>query len=124
MPASFTWLGAATPTSAPLRAMKPFMASISVRRPLRMSCAIDGRWMSPRGLAPAFGIIAALHFGQRRGVAFRGASEFLRLDAAHLLERVAERLADADRLAGERDLEAADPLVCAGSRARSGRWPR
>src|SRR5918996_5824226 len=55
MAASFAWLGAGTPPSAPLRAMKPFIASISVRRPLRMSCAIEGRWMSSRGLAPALG---------------------------------------------------------------------
>src|SRR5215831_4807778 len=56
---SLAWLGAGTPISAPLRAINPFMASISVRRPLRMSCAIDGRWMSLRGFELAFGISAA-----------------------------------------------------------------
>ena len=36
-------VGAGTPALAPSMAMKPFISSISVRRPFAMSCAIDGR---------------------------------------------------------------------------------
>ena len=36
-------VGAGTPALAPSAAMKPFISSISVRRPFAMSCAIEGR---------------------------------------------------------------------------------
>ena len=40
--------GAGTPISSPFAATKPLMKSVSVRRPLKMSCAIDGRCSSER----------------------------------------------------------------------------
>ena len=80
IPVSFAFAGAGTPHSAPLRAMKPFMASISVRRPLRMSCAMDGRWMSARGFAPAFGVSAA--FSQLDRTAAKAEQSVARFDEA------------------------------------------
>lgn len=41
-------VGVAMPNSAPLRQTKPFRYSISVRRPLAMSCAIEGRCVAAR----------------------------------------------------------------------------
>src|SRR3989475_11539294 len=49
-----------------------------------------------------------LDFGERRGVALGGAREALGIGAEDLLQRVAERLADAYRFARELDLEAPD----------------
>jgi hypothetical protein len=43
-----TWAGAGQPTSWPFAAINPLMKSISVRRPLSMSCPIEGARISPR----------------------------------------------------------------------------
>src|SRR3989442_4444162 len=53
----------------------------------------------------------ALDRGERLGIALGGTRELLWLDAADLLELVAERLADAHAFAGELDLAAADRRV-------------
>src|SRR5205085_1723687 len=55
---------------------------------------------------------------QRVAVAFAGAGDDVRRQMADLFELVAERLADADRLAAEACLETADPLVLRHRRAR------
>src|SRR5204863_1046418 len=61
-------------------------------------------------------------FGERGGVALGGAREALGIGAPDPLERVAKRLADAHRFAGEPDLEAADPGVAqAVARGQPGR---
>src|SRR5882762_8701176 len=59
---------------------------------------------------------------ERGGVALGGAREALWIGAPDSLERIAERLADAYRFAGELDLEAADPVVAqAVARGQPGR---
>src|SRR5437773_10816253 len=63
-----------------------------------------------------------LDFRERGGVALGGAREALGIGAPDPLERVAKRLADAYRFAGEPDLEAADPGVAqAVARGQPGR---
>src|SRR5258706_1768006 len=68
------------------------------RGPLDVAARIATGFRRERGLGLREG----------RGVAFGGAREALRLDPADLLQRVAERLAHAHRLAGGADGEAAD----------------
>src|SRR4026207_300931 len=60
----------------------------------------DGLWNERR-----------LDFLQRRAVALRGARDALRIQALHLLELIAERLSNPDRLTREPDLETADLRV-------------
>src|SRR3954469_2589111 len=64
----------------------------------------------------------ALYGVERLPIAFGGARQLLGLQAADLLELVAERLADPHAFAGERDLEAPDALVAeARGRGETGR---
>src|SRR4051812_29267799 len=76
------------------------------RRPLDVGARVFAR----------LGNEQALDGGERLAVAFGGTREFLRLDAADLLELEAKRLADAHAFAGERDLKAADAVVAEASR--------
>src|SRR5216683_8380856 len=63
-----------------------------------------------------------LDLGERGGVALGGAREALGIGAPDPLERIAKRLADAHRFAGEPDLEAADLVVAqAIARGQPGR---
>src|SRR4051812_23293736 len=62
-----------------------------------------------------------LDFGERRGFAFAGARQALRVEAADLLELEAERLADADAFRGDLEREAPDLFVALrGRRGEAG----
>src|SRR3954454_6821449 len=64
----------------------------------------------------------ALYGVEPLAIASGGARQLLGLEAADLLELIAERLADAHAFAGERDLESPDALVSeAGKRLDPGR---
>src|SRR5207342_911322 len=74
------------------------------------------------GLGEAVRVI----LGLRRGIAFAGACNRLRLDVVDLFEPVAEPLADPDRLAAEPAREMAQPVVeqyLATDQAGAGRHP-
>ena len=62
--------------------------------------------------------------GERFRVALTGAGDDLGRQVVDLLEPIAERLADADRLAAEPRLEAPDPFVLRHVRAGEGRCRR
>ena len=104
----------------PSRATKPFRNSISVRRPLTMSWAIDGRcspragwrWRQP-GVARPRSRPAPPRRPRRRGRVVSGSMWLI------FSMLIAQRLADADRLAAEPDREAADGVVRDDSRGRS-----
>src|SRR5262249_205248 len=74
------------------------------------------------GLGNAMVVVGAL----RRDVAFAGAGDDFGVEVVNLLEYVAERLADADRLAAEPGAEVAQPVVeqnVPGDEAGRGRHP-
>src|SRR6185295_8453898 len=60
-------------------------------------------------------------FFERGAVALGGARDAFRVDAFHFLELIAERLPDADRFAGEPDLEAANLRIAQAIARRQSR---
>ena len=103
-------VGAGMPTSSPFCTTKPLRNWISVRRPLNMSWPVDGRCSPPPGRLASASRCSSISFCRRR-VALAGAGDRLRIHVADLVEGVAERLADPDRLAAEPVREMPDRVV-------------
>src|SRR5258707_4819995 len=88
---------------------------------------LAGRWaMLAAAGTIGLGQTMLVDFPRRRRVALAGAGDRLRVHVADLVEGVAERLADADRLAAEPGREMADRVVLdhlAADHARARRQP-